>query len=263
MEKFPSNLALLHSGQLALRDQSVKVIENDEDLLMHLTMIELAMDTFQFFRQFYDEVTEAQKAVKLLSARLFNSTAAALDLILIGYCQAATVHTRDVLETSFLLDYFSTDEALVDRWAKVSEAERTKEFSQFKIRTALDARDGYTSKKRHEHYRLLSSMGAHPSYEGLGMLWPSGNDLAMMGPFFSAPLMKGSIEELVKVSQLSIDAVQPFFPAQNAQHMRAFVARTEARASWFARFFGADRSKQLEEMRKAAASIEELLAGHR
>lgn len=147
--KIPENLGFLHSGEEAARGKSIDFIEGHEDLLRHVCMIEMIMDLLQFYRIDYAEKDENQLIIKLLGARIFNAQGAALKLILGGYYQAAGLQIRDILETAFLLDYFSTDDALIQRWKLVSEQDRMKEFGQAKIRQALDDRDGFIEKKAH------------------------------------------------------------------------------------------------------------------
>lgn len=258
MADFPQNLQLLNTAEIDLRAQSITLIEADPDLSLHAEMIERVMDTLQFHRVKHDEKTQEQTAIKLLGARLFNSMSAAMKLTLSGYYQAATTHVRDVLETTFLLDYFTTDQKLIERWSQISEQDRTREFGQFKIRTVLDARDGYTTRKRHEHYKLLCNLASHPTFEGLELLRPAPGELALMGPFLSPSLLKAVIEELVKVCLLASDVFVTFFPAQSLEQMLASVARIEASAAWFKRVFGIDKSKEIAEMKAAAKAIEAL-----
>jgi hypothetical protein len=256
MAQYPLNLQLLEQGEQSLREQAIKLIEADEDLSLHIQMIEAVMDTLQFYRMNYDEKTQEQTAIKLLGARLFNAIGAAVKLSLSGYYQAATTHTRDILETSFLLDYFSTDAKLIMRWSEVSEDVRTKEFSQVKIRSTLDQRDGYTTRKRQEHYKLLCSLASHPTFLGLELLRPEPGKLAIMGPFHSSSLLKASIEELVKVCLLASDVFVRFFPSENLDQMRVAVARIEASAAWFKRVFGVDKTKETDELRRLLAAVE-------
>lgn len=256
MEKLPENLDLIHQGENEIRSQSIRTIGGSSDLSMHVKMIEQVMDTLQFYRMHYDEDTQEQVAVKLLGARLFNSIAAAFGLSLRGYYQAGTVHTRDVLETTFLLDYFSIDLRLIDKWMTASDKARQKEFGQVKIRQALDERDGYTTQKRHEHYKLLCNLAAHPTAEGIGLLRPTHEDLAIMGPYPSAAWLRASIEELVKVCLIASDVFVKFFPSKNLPQMRASVARIERSAAWFKQVFGIDKSDEIAEMRKLVDAVE-------
>jgi len=44
--------------------------------------------------------------LQMLAARLFNSGASAMKLLMGGFYQTAVMVMRDILETTFLLDYF-------------------------------------------------------------------------------------------------------------------------------------------------------------
>jgi hypothetical protein len=65
---------------------------------------------------------------------------------------------RDLLEVTFLLDYFRTNEASIAEWRGCTESERNKKFGAYKVRTALDDRDGFTEQKREERYKRLCTL---------------------------------------------------------------------------------------------------------
>lgn len=237
-KKLPENLGFLHSGEEVARGKSIAFIEGDEDLLLHVDMIETIMDLLQFYRMDYTEKDESQLIVKLLGARIFNAQGAALKLILGGYYQAAGLQIRDILETGFLLDYFSTDDKLIQRWKVVSEQERNKEFGQAKIRQVLDDRDGFTEKKRMEHYKLLSSIAAHPTFAGFTMLRPTPGADAHIGPFYVPELLTATIQELVKVSVMAWENFKFFFKPEAIPQYRAVLRYLETSVVWIEKTYG-------------------------
>ncbi|MEH7907420.1 hypothetical protein V7798_07550 [Rhizobium laguerreae] len=254
---FPENLSSLHVGEEEVRRRSIEFIEADHDLLLHLNMIERVMDMLQFIRQDYEEKSEGQLIVKLLGARLFNDMGAAIRLALGGYYQAAGSHIRDILETSFLLDYFSTDQALIQDWKNADEGTRNKEFNQAKIRKVLDSRDGFTEAKRYEHYKLLSSVAGHPTFGGFGMLRPEAGADAHMGPFFVKGLLSATTQELVKVAVISSGCFRQFFKPSNVVQYRASVAHLEAISHWSGSVFGKELDQsQFRELRDLLAAVE-------
>jgi hypothetical protein len=253
--KLPENLGFLHSGEEVTRQKSIALIEGDEDLLLHVSMIEMIMDLLQFYRMDYAEKDENQLIVKLLGARIFNAQGAALKLILGGYYQAAGLQIRDILETAFLLDYFSTDEALIHRWKVVSEQERNKEFGQAKIRQALDDRDGFTEKKRMEHYKLLSSIAAHPTFAGFTMLRPTPGADAHMGPFYVPELLTATIQELVKVSVTAWENFKFFFKPETIPQYRAVLRYLETSVVWVEKTYEMDR-RDINAVRSILAELE-------
>ncbi|WEX89294.1 hypothetical protein PZN02_001857 [Sinorhizobium garamanticum] len=236
--RIPENLISLHAGEEAVSRSSLELISGDEDLLLHVLMIERVMDTLQFYRVSYDEETEEQLIVKLLGARLFNALGSAMKLLLSGYYQAAAMHIRDILETSFLLDYFSTDRQLIERWKAVPEDQRNKEFGPVVVRKALDQRDGFKEMKRAEHYKLLCKLAGHPTFEGLGMLRPAPGEDAHMGPFFVPALLVATIQELVKVGVLASGTFTHFFRPTTGEQFRASIHRLEFTSVWFKKVFG-------------------------
>lgn len=228
----PENLHFLHSGEETARQKSITLIEGDEHLSRHVEMIEIIMDLLQFYRMDYAEQDEDQLIIKALGARIFNAMGAAIKLILGGYYQAAGQQIRDILETAFLLDYFSTDSSLIQKWKLVSEQGRMKEFNLAKIREALDTRDGFTEKKRMEHYKLLSSIAGHPTFAGFTMLRSTPGADAHMGPFFVPELLHATIQELVKVSVSAWENFKWFFKPETLPQFRAVLRYLETSADW-------------------------------
>ena len=107
-KKLPENLTSLHKGEEFLRSKSITSIENDENLSLHVVMIESSMDIVDYFVRQYEHQDDAQLTVQHLGIRLFNESASALKLLLSGYYQASASIQRNLLEITFLLDYFTT-----------------------------------------------------------------------------------------------------------------------------------------------------------
>jgi hypothetical protein len=61
------------------------------------------------------------------------------------------------------LDLFRGDRARIERWRFADQKARMKDFAPVKVREALDARDGFTSKKRFEMYEMFSELAGHPN----------------------------------------------------------------------------------------------------
>jgi len=127
---------------------------------------------------------------------VFNASACALTLLLSGYYQNAALQMRDILETGFLVDDFSTDRSRIKQWRESTDQERKKHFSPIGVRKRLDARDGLTTKGRAAAYGLLSDYAAHPTHKGVALIYPG--KLGKIGPFFHLPFLRRLIEELAK-----------------------------------------------------------------
>lgn len=134
MAEFSDNFLRLHKGEESIRDLSIKAIESNADLVYHVQMIEKVMDILYTFIMCHIHENEDELALQCLGIRLFNSSASALKLSLSGYYQNSAQLLRDLLETTFLLDYFQTDKALIGVWRACKENERSKEFAPAKIR---------------------------------------------------------------------------------------------------------------------------------
>ncbi len=254
------NINLLHEGEQEVRRLSLDAIEQNSDIHMHVQMIERVMDMLQFVRIEYDDTANELVTVKLLGARLFNDMAASLQLCLSGYYQAAATHIRDILETSFLLDYFSTDHpALIERWKTSSDKERANEFKPVKVRMALDDRDGFTEQKRAAHYQLLCNAAAHPTFQGFGLLRPTPESDAHMGSFFVPGLLEATVQELVKVAVLASGCFRQFFKPSTITQFRATISHLETTAAWRDQVFG--RTPNPNEFATLKGLLSELEAG--
>jgi hypothetical protein len=138
----PDNLISLHRGEEFLRDKSLEAIQANAKLRLHMEIVECAMDVLDSFRS-YPTGDEGLKVIQVLGMRQFNAFASALKLMLSGYNQTSALILRDVLETVFLVDYFSTDRLAIAKWRMADKAARVKDFKPVKIREALDKRDGF------------------------------------------------------------------------------------------------------------------------
>lgn len=197
----PEDLENLHRDENDLRARSVLALNSSAASRDHLAMITTSAGLFYRLVMDSREKNENELAMLALGCRLYNSSAAALRLALTGYYQPALTMIRDMLETNFLLDYFSLDsDTLVTRWRTASPAERKKEFAPAAIRKALDKRDGFKEKKREAAYRRLCELGAHPTWNGFALISEKQEHglTIKMGPFLNEGTLHTTIGELVK-----------------------------------------------------------------
>jgi len=85
--ELPANLLSLHSGEEFLRTKSIEAIQACDDLSRHAAFIERCMDTIDILCRAYDTKDATELIVQHLGARMFNTTASALKLLLSGYYQ--------------------------------------------------------------------------------------------------------------------------------------------------------------------------------
>ena len=182
---FPENFHSLHHHEEAIRGQTKEAIAASDALRRHFAVVEASMTLLRHFSRDYPFNGEDELTVHLLDIRLFNSAAGAIQSLTSGYYQNSVMLQRDLLEVAFLLDYFRSNEASVTEWRGCTEKDRNQKFSAFKVRTALDKRDGFTEKKRMEAYSTLCNLGAHASYQGFQLLTPTVGGEAHCGPYFA------------------------------------------------------------------------------
>lgn len=231
----PENLVSLHKGEEFLRGKSLEAIRNDEKLLLHLEIVEGAMDLLDVLRQVPTD-DEDLKVIQALGLRQFNAFASATKLMLSGYNQTSALVLRDVLETVFLVDHFRTERAAITRWRIADKATRLKEFKPVKIREALDRRDGFTSKKRAELYQLFSELAGHASMNGIAMLRPKGMD-AQIGPFFDVTALTASLSEMGRLAVQVGENSGAFIPLGWPEGNAVLQALTRMKLRWFAEFY--------------------------
>lgn len=230
----PQNLASLHSAEEQLRQKARSMIADDARLQLHLAVTEAAMDMADMLRQF-NSSDENLKVAVVLGMRTFNAFAASIKLTLSGYHQNSALILRDVMETVFLLDLFSGDRSLIERWRFADKKARMKDFSPLKVREALDARDGFTSKKRFEMYELFSELAGHPNMKSSWMMRPQKDGDAVIGPFMEATSLEAVISEMGRLAVQVGEQLDRFFPTDWGIPSRVGFARLKR--DWLNRFY--------------------------
>lgn len=243
MTEIPENFDLLADGEQAIRDQSKAAIAASEDLSLHARMIERAMNVLHHMARRRPHTDDDDLVLQMLAARLFNSGASAMKLLMGGYYQSAVMIMRDILETTFLLDYFHSNPTQIAVWRQCTEKERIGKFGAAKIRIALDDRDGYTERKREAAYNLLCQLGTHPTYTGFQMLQAKGSNLVNVGPFFEPASLDAVLSELAKTI-LQAGSQARHAEERDIADYRISIDYLTVQADWSDHFFGTkmDRS---------------------
>lgn len=230
---FPENLKLLHEGEEELFLKSAAVISADARLLLHLHIIESAMDMLDIFRQFPTD-DEDLKVTQVLGMRMFNAFASSLKLMLTGYYQNSALIMRDILETVFLLDLFRTDRQAITRWRMATK--QLDEFRPVQVRKYLDERDGFTEKKRAAMYKVFSELAGHPSMQSVAMLRPKGMD-ARNGPFVDPTALEAVLSEMGRLAVQAGEIIDAFFSPDWLQGYPARKAFVDYKLQWISEFY--------------------------
>lgn len=235
---FSSKFQSLHVGEESIRVQSVAEIEKSSDMLLHVATAEAALDIIDHFALRYATDVQDELVVQLLGIRLFNAGGLGMSALLSGYYQNAAMQMRDILETWFLIDYFSIRRENITRWRTVDARTREREFAPVEIRKALDIRDGFEGKKRAEHYKLLSAFGAHPTPESFRLYRHEPNGLSTIGPFFSSASLAALLNELAKLMIASAGTFGHMFEIRRRSDQLAQIDLLDAQGKWTSRFSG-------------------------
>jgi hypothetical protein len=243
MNVFPQNFDVLAGREDQIRQLSKAAIEASENLSLHARMIERAMSMMDHMAKRRPHSDEDDMVLQMLAARLFNSGASAMKLMMGGYYQSTVMVMRDILETTFLLDYFHSNRDQIAVWRACDEKTRNREFGAMKIRMALDDRDGYTERKREAAYNLLCKLGTHPTYTGFQMLQAKGSNKVNVGPFFEPASLDAVLSELAKTIMQAGSQARHAKERDIADYRMSLDYLT-TQADWSDRFFGTkmDRS---------------------
>jgi hypothetical protein len=256
MTVFPENFDLLAGGEEKIRQLSKAAIEASEDLSLHARMIERSMNMLDYIAKPRAHADEDEVVLQILAARLFNSGASSIKLLMGGYYQSTVMVMRDILETTFLLDYFHSNRDQIAVWRACDEKKRNREFGAMKIRIALDDRDGFTERKREAAYNLLCQLGTHPTYTGFQMLQAKGSDKVVIGPFFEPASLFAVLSELAKtIMQAGVQTKHA--KKLSLEDYRMSLDYLTTQGDWSDRFFGSkiDRSR-IAEIRSIIEEIE-------
>ncbi|MGF1620863.1 MAG: hypothetical protein ACFCUR_09635 [Rhodomicrobiaceae bacterium] len=194
------------------------------------------MELADVLRQF-NTADEDIKVIQMLGMRTFNAFGASLKLALSGYFQNSALVMRDILETIFLIDLFSMDRSLIAKWRVADKQARMREFSPIKVRTALDDRDGFTTKKRAEIYELFSELAGHPTMKSVQMMRPQKNGDAVIGPFMERTSLEAILDEMGRLAIQVGEKLDAFLPAASLRDPDASLAYAKVKAEWVAEFY--------------------------
>jgi hypothetical protein len=233
---FPENFRRLHAGEEELRNNALDLISKNEHLQLHIGIVEAAMDLSDVFRQF-PTADEDVKVIQILAMRIFNEFGASFKLALSGYNQGSALILRDVIETVFLIDYFRTNRSSIKQWRFADEKKLKDNFSPVKIRKALDARDGFTDKKRESIYKLFSQLAGHPSMKSAFMMRPKKDGDAVIGPFVEATTLEAVISEMGQLAVQFGEKIDHFIPVEWTYALPSRLAFAEKKNLWIRTFY--------------------------
>jgi hypothetical protein len=232
------NLASLHRLEEQLREQSLAVITNDPTLSEHWTFLAQAMGAIYTFTHDHPHTSNDELTLQYLGVRLFNAAGASIKLATVGYYQKAFHQVRDILETSFLVDYLSTYPEKIDDWRRADKKNRIAQFGPGVIRNALDKRDGYTSGERKRFYDLISEAASHPTHAGIALTATGPDNLVQVGPFFDQKKLRVWLQEIVL--RLSPAALHLMSDAggNDLGFLAARMHYLEVARSWWSKYHG-------------------------
>ena len=230
------NLARLHIGEESLRLRALTLIGEDSSLDLHVKIIQTTMDFSDLLRMI-ETNHEDLKVIQLFSIRIFNAFATSFKLALAGYGQNSALVMRDIMETVFLLDMFQSKPEIITTWRLADEKRRKAEFGPIHVRKFLDDRDGLTSMKRAERYKLFSELASHPPMKSQYMLRPDRDGDSVVGPFISKSSLEAVISEMGRLAMEACECLVVFFPEPWLRTSGEFAKYQELHKQWFSTFY--------------------------
>jgi hypothetical protein len=250
---FPQIFDLLRQGEggeESIRRLTRVEIGASDTLLRHFSAVAESVIVIEHFVRGHVGTGNDELTIQHLGIRLFNSAAGAVQSLMSGYYQNSVMSQRDLVEVTFLLDYFRSNKNQISEWRRSPQ-----KFTPDMVRKALDHRDGFTERKRRDHYKLLSGIGAHASYQGFELLRPNEGSDACCGPFFAERLLSPATEELAKACILAAEAFLFQFKPRSLADFEAMIRFTEVKAAWFERFIGPFDKSGLDKMRAVVVRL--------
>lgn len=235
-QPIPGNFYLLHDKEEDIRQESIGLIESDDELTLHLFVIMHAMNMCDMLRKFPTE-DEDIKAVQILSIRIFNAFGSSIKLALSGYIQNSALIMRDILETVFLLDLFRVDPTAIERWRFAKTAKAKNEFRPVNVRKILDDHYKHKGEKRREHYNRFSELAGHPTNKSVFMLRPKLNGNAVIGPFCEVTTLGAVLAEAGRLAVMAGETQDSFFPETWREGLGVRAAFSRQKKKWRDTFF--------------------------
>jgi hypothetical protein len=193
----PPNLVSLWAAEDDIMSWAAEVIASEEYLQDHLELIEVYMDCIETLRR-SKPATDRDIAIIGLFLRTFDASSYCLRSALSGNYTGSAMYARDLLETQFLLDYLLDEPGRPEAWLATAPTSSPECYKPVVIRKYLDKRDGFVTKKREHSYKVLSTLGAHPSPGGLE-LKRDGAKAIHSGPFKQKDTLVQCIQEAARV----------------------------------------------------------------
>lgn len=236
MKSIPENLASLHRREEQLRPEALALVAEDSRLVLHLTVVEEAMNLGEVLRK-YQTNDEDLKVIQILGMRIFNAFGASLKLALSGYFQNSALLMRDVLETVFLTDLFRGDRSLIKQWRLADKKARMKAFWPIRVREALDNRDEFTGGKRAEIYEMFSELAGHPTMKSSLMMRPEKGGDAVIRPFMEVTSLEATLSEMGRLAVQAGQNLVAFFPAGWETGFGPRIAFVDISNEWLTTFY--------------------------
>jgi len=231
LPELPGILNSLDEHEEKFQGESILLVRGDKETSEELDLIEGTLRAVFSVVNGEKQTSADLLVIQMVGARLFNSVAVSLKLMLRGYYQASFAIQRDVVEIAFLLSYFAHQRNMVERWTTCSPRERQRLFGPAKIRQALDKRNGLKNQKRDKLYQAFCELAAHPTYPGMRLLAPKGS--VKLGPFLDRKYLRNCLWELSRFTTYAALQLFVLLPADQLSTLETQLAFVDNARNWW------------------------------
>jgi hypothetical protein len=179
-----------------IRETHELLIHDSPSIGNHFFFINDVLDCLDRYVRITAHADEHDLVYLRLLVRCFNSLAASLSLSLAGFWQPSILVIRDLAETASLLELFQYDKAQLVKWIGLESKDRWSQFKPGAVRQMLSKIEGHDLGKRNQVYGRLSSLGGHPTPEGLQIM--EIDSLTQVGPFADEARFRAMLEEMAR-----------------------------------------------------------------
>jgi hypothetical protein len=163
-----------------IEQQSIRWLEADPELRQHIELINRCFEVMHTLLLLNKQWSEDEFTIIRLGVRLLNAAGSGSKCARSGYYQPAFAMTRDLIETSFLLDYFKLHPDKIRLWRESNSKTRYDKFKPSGLRKALASAESFKA-PRQEIYAWYCENATHPSPDGIELI--STLDGLRVGPF--------------------------------------------------------------------------------
>ena len=154
-----------------------------------------------------------------------------------GYYQKAFHQVRDILETSFLVDYLSTYRDKIDEWRCADKKKRIALRSRLHSEGARRAGRLYERQAKGD-LRPVLQVASHASYAGISLITTGPDNMAQVGPFFDQKKLTVWLQEMALRLSPAASHLMPDTGGHDLKLLATRMHYLEVLHGWWSKYRG-------------------------